>query len=247
MLTRKQLREMHAEAVPMHILELDYIQTILLKGMFRSDDLVFKGGTCLRKVYGLNRFSEDLDFSTEMGETEVLNSINKGLDMLDRTGINARLWGWKVQKTAFLGKVSYQGPLFTGSKRSEGSISLDFSKFPLKGASEWRAIMTEYPDTGTFFVQCMGLEEILAEKYRALVQRGKPRDLFDIWFIRKKGIEPSLEKVNEKMEETGDDRITSLKDTLSIIQQKEWVRDLGPLLDQLIPLQTIIEDLKTTV
>ncbi len=45
--------------------ELDYFQDIALFNISREfgDKLVFKGGTCLYKVYQLNRFSEDLDFS----------------------------------------------------------------------------------------------------------------------------------------------------------------------------------------
>src|SRR3989338_2829281 len=33
----------------------------------RYNKLIFTGGTCLRKVYGLNRLSEDLDFDYERG------------------------------------------------------------------------------------------------------------------------------------------------------------------------------------
>ena len=46
-------------------LERDYLLTLLLSEIYRvfSTDLIFKGGTALKYFYGLNRFSEDLDFT----------------------------------------------------------------------------------------------------------------------------------------------------------------------------------------
>src|SRR3989344_7708115 len=45
--------------------ERDYLQHLLLSSLSRrtADELVFKGGTALQKVFGLNRFSIDLDFT----------------------------------------------------------------------------------------------------------------------------------------------------------------------------------------
>ena len=47
------------------LIEKDYFASMLLRHLCSgSTDLVFKGGTCLSKVYwGLSRLSEDLDFS----------------------------------------------------------------------------------------------------------------------------------------------------------------------------------------
>ena len=42
----------------------DYLQHLILWLLYaRSQELVFKGGTALRLVYGGNRYSEDLDFN----------------------------------------------------------------------------------------------------------------------------------------------------------------------------------------
>ena len=50
------------------LLEKDYYITILLDGIHSlSDDLIFKGGTCLSKIYySYYRLSEDLDFSMKL-------------------------------------------------------------------------------------------------------------------------------------------------------------------------------------
>src|SRR3989344_3200217 len=47
--------------------EKDYFQNILLFILYQEygNDIIFKGGTALKKCYGLNRFSEDLDFTCQ--------------------------------------------------------------------------------------------------------------------------------------------------------------------------------------
>ena len=44
----------------------EYLQDIILSIIYNSyyKDLIFYGGSCLRKIYNLNRLSEDLDFET---------------------------------------------------------------------------------------------------------------------------------------------------------------------------------------
>ena len=45
--------------------EKDYLQDLMLFSIYSiaGKELVFKGGTCLYKIYKLDRFSEDLDFT----------------------------------------------------------------------------------------------------------------------------------------------------------------------------------------
>ncbi|EQD65948.1 hypothetical protein B2A_01367, partial [mine drainage metagenome] len=58
-------------------LEKDYLQATLLQYIYSySYNLVFKGGTCLAKLYGLDRFSEDLDF--DIGDSDI-QAANKGI------------------------------------------------------------------------------------------------------------------------------------------------------------------------
>jgi hypothetical protein len=53
--------------------EKDYFQDLLLLAVSReSPGLVFKGGTALFKLHGLDRFSEDLDFTGRLTRPEVL-------------------------------------------------------------------------------------------------------------------------------------------------------------------------------
>ena len=66
---RRRLEESRTHAnLPWEAMERDYVLSWLLAGLANQKELqkslVFKGGTCLRKCYGRDRFSEDLDFST---------------------------------------------------------------------------------------------------------------------------------------------------------------------------------------
>jgi len=55
-------------AFPLRLLEKDYYLTVILSDIHKlSRDLVFKGGTCLSKVYfDYYRLSEDLDFTLKL-------------------------------------------------------------------------------------------------------------------------------------------------------------------------------------
>lgn len=69
-------REAAGTGVDVAVIEKDYVLSWILKGIFESSlaaNLVFKGGTALRKVYFKDyRFSEDLDFT-----------ISKSIDIND--------------------------------------------------------------------------------------------------------------------------------------------------------------------
>ena len=56
-----------------------------------------------------------------------------------------------------------------------------------------------YTDILPFFVLVMEREEILAEKVRAVLTRNRARDVYDLWFLLKKGTGFELNLVNEKL------------------------------------------------
>ncbi|MBI4210298.1 MAG: nucleotidyl transferase AbiEii/AbiGii toxin family protein [Candidatus Diapherotrites archaeon] len=71
MISGQELRKVAAARAVKDVafMEKDYAITWALKAIYSNKDLsnmlIFKGGTCLSKIYGENyRLSEDLDFST---------------------------------------------------------------------------------------------------------------------------------------------------------------------------------------
>jgi predicted nucleotidyltransferase component of viral defense system len=182
------------------VVEKDYALGWLLVAIARHPESaqrwVFKGGTCLKKCFvETYRFSEDLDFSllpdavyTAEGLLTVLREIAReatqmsGIDFAEgEASVRARQD--KLGRTTFQGKVGYRGPLAVpGVPR----ILLDLTRHELvAGDSVRRSIFHPYPDTfprGSA-VSTYSLEELLAEKTRALWERTRPRDAYDVVFL----------------------------------------------------------------
>ena len=60
--------------------EKEYLQYIFLNAISKyPENFIFKGGTCLRICYGIERASEDLDFSTNLTIKEIRELVKKHL------------------------------------------------------------------------------------------------------------------------------------------------------------------------
>ena len=156
---------------------------------------IFKGGTCLKKCYFETcRFSEDLDF-TLTGASQVDHDFladifrDVGEWIYEQIGIELpeELREFEIFESprgtvSGQGKLSYRGPI---APRSGGlpRIKLDLTPDELLVLSPVeRAIVHEYSDApaGGIAVLCYACEEVFAEKVRALGDRARPRDLYDV-------------------------------------------------------------------
>ena len=98
------------------------------------------------------------------------------------------------------GQIYYLGP--RGDKRA-ASIKLDISSgekiiFPTIQRKILHSYSNELPQPTT--VRCYAFEEIFAEKLRAMGERGRPRDLYDIVFLfryKKSNIDSKLGPVKK--------------------------------------------------
>ncbi len=238
MITRRQLREIHRVDLPLHILEQDYIQSLFLRELYRGvDTLVSKGGTFLRHAYGLDRYSDDLDFTLH-GETELENELARSALELGSYGIEAVIDERDDSGLSFTARLRYKGPLYDGSERSVGSTSIEVSRRDdvfLEPA--WVRLFFEYPETRVVNVLGLQKEEVLAEKLRALSTRGKGRDLYDVWFLLKQGVEVNRKLFERKMEVMG--RPPEI--TLSV-PESEWRRDLRVLLPRPPEYSEVVEE-----
>jgi len=170
-----------------HQQEKHYIQTAILAGIYTAltDEIIFKGGTALFLFYGLDRFSEDLDF-TQIKQYDQKKFKTAISDVLNLINISHELKTDKSLKGKNL-KVKAIGPLFRGP-RSESFVKIEIS--------ERNDI---YDDLRPFTIPVMKKEEILAEKVRALMIRGKARDLYDLAFLIKKGVLFDYVLINKKL------------------------------------------------
>jgi predicted nucleotidyltransferase component of viral defense system/DNA-directed RNA polymerase subunit RPC12/RpoP len=175
------------------VIEKDYVLGWLLWGIgtdaVLGDQWVFKGGTCLKKCYiETYRFSEDLDFTVLPGgpyrpeEIEpllgrVLSRVHDaaGIDFSSRTPmLRLRPDGLSTE-----GRVYYVGPRQTPQP---ARVKLDISaNETVTRPPVLREIAHPYPDSPLpAQVRCYSFEELFAEKIRAMAQRARPRDLYDI-------------------------------------------------------------------
>lgn len=179
--------------------EKDYYQSILLFLLYgkTSKELVFKGGTALSKCYGLNRFSEDLDF-TVRSEKDIVGIITKGLDDF---GIRNRIREIKEISKAKKYKIKIEGPLYNQTERSLCSVTLDFSSRENVLLDPNVVTIGYHMDIiPTFEVYVMREEEIFAEKIRAIRTRTSARDLYDLVFLLRRGTKPNVDIINEKLQ-----------------------------------------------
>lgn len=201
MITRDELQRQAAEAdIRVELQERDYVLGWFLLGLTQTPGLlqavVFKGGTALRKAYfPTYRFSEDLDFTMiqQMGQQGLRSDVDAACRYVESIA-GLRMWPalWKqtrdvADEEAYRVRLAYLGPL--GQKGGEPPrITLDLTRYErLVLPAESRPISHPYSDAPAEprRVPTYALEEMLAEKLRALLRRCYPRDLYDVWFLLK--------------------------------------------------------------
>ena len=227
--------------------EKHYIQTATLSGIYTeiTDELVFKGGTALFFFYGLDRFSEDLDF-TQQGTIhmhKLKDAITNRFDLLNITH--------EIKKEPSIArdtlKIKANGPLYKGP-RSESVVRIDISQrndMVLK--PDIKEITPFYNDLRPFSIPVMKKEEILAEKTRALLTRGRARDLYDIAFLLKKDVQWNEDLVNKKLAYYKK-RYESEEFKKNILAIKNiWDAELHGLVYQLPQFDDIIKTVLSTI
>lgn len=182
--------------------EKDYLQDLMLFSIYSNvgKHLVFKGGTCLYKIYKLNRFSEDLDF-TLTKKIDMKKISEKVISDLQLLNIKAKIKEIKEYKNEINVKFLLNGPLYKGGKETQCFIPLNISmKEQVFLEPKRESIVSLYKEIPNFELFSMQEKEILAEKVRAIFTRMKPRDIYDLWFlIVKKNVAFDLEIINKKL------------------------------------------------
>ena len=172
--------------------EKDYLQDLILFGLSSNinRELIFKGGTCLYKIYKLDRFSEDLDFNLAR-PIDIRNIMEKILRDFSLLNIKANLKEFKKYKNEINIKMLFNGPLYKGARESQCFIPLNISlKEKISSEPRKEMIISLYKEIPNFEIFAMDENEILAEKVRAILTREKARDIYDLWFLimKKKAI-----------------------------------------------------------
>lgn len=204
----------------------EIIQEVALLGLWRSkffEHAAFYGGTCLRIFYGLNRYSEDLDFSllTPDKDFSLKRYFNSVKDELESLGLKA-----KIEESEGKGKEDSQvQSAFIKSGTRVSLLNIDPTgdlgkkvqnnellkvKFeididpPLDFQTENKTLLQPIP----FSVKNFSAEDLFAGKMHALLYRGwgnrvKGRDWYDfVWFIGR-GIPVNINHLKSRMVQSG--------------------------------------------
>lgn len=195
MIARASLQDRASEwGLTEEVVEKDYVLGWLLWGIGSSQLLreswIFKGGTCLKKCFvETYRFSEDLDFTVREGgplEPDELGPVLRDtLDAIEQeTGVTLLSRDPRIKMRpdgrSAEGRIYYIGPR---GAPGEARVKLDLTyDETIVEPAVRRTIAHAYDDSlpGDAAVQCYAFVEVFAEKLRALGQRTRPRDLYDV-------------------------------------------------------------------
>ena len=181
-----------------HIVEKDYVLGWILAGIYKHEDLtenwIFKGGTCLKKCFfETYRFSEDLDFTLRKPEHIDINFLKNAFSEIsewiyDRTGIEIPadkqefdIYQNPRGEISCQGKIRYKGPV--SSLYSLPHVKLDLTADERVVLPPVRVrIFHSYSDAPEDGIEVLVYDyiEVFAEKFRALAERARPRDLYDV-------------------------------------------------------------------
>ncbi|QRV23453.1 nucleotidyl transferase AbiEii/AbiGii toxin family protein [Marinomonas foliarum] len=241
----------HAGITPViekEILHHDIMAVMVKQGVMQS--LTFIGGTSLRLCHNSSRLSEDLDFNGGHDfkpddfdglEVEIQKYIQKKYETevwvnkpnQDKQG-DTSSWKISIEKEANRPDLPRQ------------KMHIDICAIPSFDI-ERRPLISHYDvvvPTEGLLIPVQSLEETLADKFIALAYRSrriKPRDVWDILWIKQRGIDVSIELINKKLaarEKTKANFIESL--TLQVeklLNEEEVKADFNNEMSRFIPSQ----------
>ena len=171
-------------------------QQVILAGLYNGgffDVAAFYGGTCLRIFHGLQRFSEDMDFSL-LAPDDKFDFTKYFQPIIDEFAIVGREVEIKKKDKKSFGKVESaflkdNTDVYNVSFQTDKSIKIKIevdTQPPLNFRTEQKLLLQPH----SFMTRCFTLPDLFAGKMHALVYRGwknrvKGRDWYDFeWYVR---------------------------------------------------------------
>lgn len=228
----------------------------------KYNQLIFTGGTCLRKVYGINRLSEDLDF--DFLNTFDINQFTDDVKIYFKSKVQ-----YPNMKTSIAGNQNtafFKFPILKDLKQfSQGTpgdifVRCDFSKELYGNFTTDKNLVNAA--NFQFFVNSYDLSTLFANKFIAFLERSfykgkqqkipfKGRDTYDLYWITQLSAKSSYRIVINKerllalSKEKNIDKIKYIfLRKLKLIEDKFLYDDLLPLLDSPSILENFISSYK---
>lgn len=221
-------------AIEKEILHHDIMDVLVTHGAMQQ--LTFIGGTCLRMCYNAVRLSEDLDFNGGYHfkpsafdglETEIKNYLQEKYE--------TEIWVSKPSDDKLGDTVSWKISIIKEANRPDlphQKMHIDVCAIPSFDIQK-RPLLNHYnivAPTEGILIPVQSLEEMLADKLIALAYRArriKPRDVWDIVWIKQRGVKISSTLVEKKLAARGkskSDFQCLLAKQLSRLIEEEGVR-----------------------
>ncbi len=222
----------------------EYLQVCFLEKFYQNPNSVntfFKGGTAIKLLFGSRRFSEDLNFTTKLDEKSLKQVITRV-----KTSLLPEFPNLTVKELDTFTGYSAKLYLPTEISSQDLTIKLDFSQRENVLEKMSSPLETLLPTATTAVVEHLSAREILSEKIRALTERTKGRDLFDLWYLLSKQIPLNISFVKKKFAYYQEDfSVKSLVEKVEKWPEKEIDSDLRRFLP--VSDRKIIPELKRLV
>ena len=223
----------------------EYLQDIILFAIYNDQDLknlIFYGGTCLRKLYQLNRFSEDLDFESskpidlKLAAAKVIHHFKE--DKFSGVSVS-------VQKSKDTSRGIFKFPILN----TLGLSPLEEERLHVKveindqPTGKYSTELVPYvKDHYSMLIKHYDLPTLMAGKMVACLTRVfekgktgveiKGRDYYDlVWYLQRQ-ITPNIKKLKDADKKYTLKKVWELLDQKAeLISNRDLLVDLEPLFD----------------
>ena len=219
----------------------EVMQQIILAGLQQGgffDKAAFYGGTCLRIFHGLQRFSEDMDFSLvrkdeKFNIEDYFDPIVKVFESIGRkvviTKKDKRTFG-RVESAFLKDNTQLYDVAFQTEKSIKIKIEVDTNP-PLMFDTEQKLLMKPY----SFMTRCFTLPDLYAGKMHALVFRNwktrlKGRDWYDFeWYVRN-DVPLDFQHLQERIREFSGEKMSREK-FMQLLNERLATADMKSVLE----------------
>lgn len=221
----------------------EYLQALVLRSLHESEafrSLAFVGGTALRFLHNLPRFSEDLDFSivTQDGYAGA-NWMAKVKRDLVLAGFNAEVT-WNDRKVVHAAWIRLEGILYearlSGMPDEKLAIKLEIDTRPPPGAHCERQVVSKYT---TFLIQYYDLPSLMAGKLHAVITRkyAKGRDWYDLlWYLAQRPpVAPNVAQLQNALDQTQGAGVCDAQSWLALVRARLESLDIDAVLADVRP------------
>ncbi|MBA3061421.1 MAG: nucleotidyl transferase AbiEii/AbiGii toxin family protein [Atribacteria sp.] len=194
------------DLIQQEIFEIEVLAWLKNKGFLRN--MIFGGGTMLRLCYGLKRYSVDLDFWTYRVDRidqffiNLKDSLKTDYDLTDAQNKYYTLL-FEIKKAPYPRKLKIE--IRKENKESDFRETIAYSPY-----SNQQVLLKSFT-----------LEQMMKNKIKALLERKEIRDVFDIEFLTRKGV-----NISANYEE-----LQKIKEIIKGFKKRDYYVTLGSLLD----------------